>query len=261
MDTQIQSTDHFQFNIENTIEQITRELDISIDQSKIVDIIITNQENGRIKFYCEGENQDIQSYIKRVVTNYNRQNNYLRNIQIERDNDEWEKLFEKLNNWANRFFISKGFSVEQVINESAFGLASEAALAILNANFPYDVEFDSWAFIILENCCLKYMRSNMKKSVIPPQKIVYFEDYENCDISDNENIPGEIIESKFDDLLFAINHLTPLRKQVIKFRYFENFQPEKIAEIMGKTPSAVYSLQFNALQDLRKILIENGILY
>ena len=222
-------------------------------------ILEANNENGRIDRYSEGDDQKIVEYINKVVDIYNRLHTYINAIQVDRNDDDWAILFEKLTNWANRFFIRKGFAAYQVINNSAFGLATEASMAILTARFPYDVEFDPWAYVILENCCLNYMRYNLKRSVIPAQNIINIDDAFSesfCD-SSSEIEPFQI--DLYTELYRAIDNLTPVRKEVIQSRYFKDMSPEMIADKLKKSTPAIYSLQFNALQDLRKNLQENGI--
>ena len=59
------------------------------------------------------------------------------------------------------------------------------------------------------------------------------------------------------DLLAAISKLSDSRRQVIELIYFDEFSPVEIAARMKKSVGAIYSLQFNALNDLRKILGNN----
>jgi DNA-directed RNA polymerase specialized sigma24 family protein len=42
-------------------------------------------------------------------------------------------------------------------------------------------------------------------------------------------------------------------------RYYEELAPREIAIKTGKTLDAIYSLQFYAIQEIRKILVESGI--
>ena len=55
-------------------------------------------------------------------------------------------------------------------------------------------------------------------------------------------------------LLDALATLTPNRRAALVLRYWEDHSVERVAEIMRTSPSAVKSLCFRGLQDLRALL-------
>jgi RNA polymerase sigma factor (sigma-70 family) len=134
--------------------------------------------------------------------------------------------------------------------------AAEAAMTLLKAHFPYDTEFDPWAHVIVQNACRKFIHKAHKKSVVPEEKKIELDD-ELTDPHDllleasilNKDLGQEISE--------ALDELPEARQTVIRYSYFHEMKPDEIAKKMGKTVGAIYSLRFNALNDLRKILSRN----
>ena len=130
--------------------------------------------------------------------------------------------------------------------------ATEAALRILDAHFPYDTEFEPWAYTIVSMSCLRFFRDGTKKSVIPPQNLVEL-DEELPDLDTARLMEG----TDQSDLLDAISELPDARRQVIQLHYFKGMSLPEIANTLGKSAGATHSLHFNALRDLRKILGKN----
>ena len=61
------------------------------------------------------------------------------------------------------------------------------------------------------------------------------------------------------DLLSAVNKLNSEdRKRFIQLYYFEGLGFQEIAKILDRTTNALYKLHFDALENLRKILLDEG---
>jgi RNA polymerase sigma factor (sigma-70 family) len=138
--------------------------------------------------------------------------------------------------------------------------ATEAAIALMDAHFPYDTEFDPWAHIIVHNTCRKYFRQGRRKSTIPEENLVDLD--KTLDGMEDPAFGNQDYENDLtEDLSEAIAQLTGARRQVIEFIYFDELRPDVIAKNLGKSVGAIYSLLFNALQDLRKNLskIRNNV--
>jgi RNA polymerase sigma factor (sigma-70 family) len=177
-------------------------------------------------------------------------------LQIERTTTAWEPLFKQMVSWAFNFFIKKGFLANIPTQEIATECAAEAAMNILRAHFPYDTDLEPWACVTVQNTCRKYIRGATKKSLIPQQNIVNL-DETLSNIKDPKTQDQEYLKELQGDLLEAIAKLSTSRRQVVEFIYFMELSPVEIAKRMKKSVGAIYSLQFNALRDLRKILSEN----
>lgn len=75
---------------------------------------------------------------------------------------------------------------------------------------------------------------------------------------ESEFIKKETHSSKAQQLLQALNQLTPRQKEVIFLRYFEELEYEEIAAIMDITVKATYKLTARGLEALRQILGVSG---
>ena len=75
---------------------------------------------------------------------------------------------------------------------------------------------------------------------------------------ESEFIKKETHSSQAQQLLQALNQLTPRQKEVIFLRYFEELEYEEIAAIMDITVKATYKLTARGLEALRQILGVSG---
>jgi|GEM_PF-786191 len=222
-------------------------------------ILFSNLKKGRLFSFTEGDPQKVKNYVLKVAEIYARLHDYLVKVQVDRDDLTWGSLFEQLQKLSKSYFIRKGFNPAQVNDEIAFGQATEAAMIILMANFPYDTEFEPWVNVIVQNCCLKYMRSSMKGTVIPAQKIEVLDDVLSETLTNSEEKEQAAERDLLADVITAIEQLPILRKTVINYRYLGGLSSDEIAAKIGKSKTEVYSLHFNAIRDIQKILGLKGI--
>lgn len=61
-------------------------------------------------------------------------------------------------------------------------------------------------------------------------------------------------DERNQQLLQAINQLSDRQREAIYLRFYQNFEYEKIAELMSLEQQSVYNLVFRAIQSLRKKL-------
>jgi RNA polymerase sigma factor (sigma-70 family) len=158
--------------------------------------------------------------------------------------------------WAYNYFLKKGFRADTTTQETATECATEAAMNILRAHFPFDSDFAAWACVTVQNTCRKYIREATKKSIIPQQNIVDL-DETLSELKDPAHQNQEYLKDLRGDILEAIAKLSAARRQVVELIYFTEMSPGEIAQRLNKSIGAIYSLLFNALHDLRKILSEN----
>lgn len=221
-------------------------------------VLDANLERGRIERFLgdDYELSRVDEYIQRVVGFYDALNPKLHGLQIEKDTASWETLGENLQTWAYNYFRRKNFTHGPKTMEIVGECASDAAGIIVNAYFPFDTDFTPWAHRILLNVCGKYIRSALKKSVIPNDVIVPIDDVMGIlpDMSMQDNQRRNEIREELEE---AIEKLSPSRKDVILKRYFEGLSLHEIAAVMERSIGAVYSLHFYALQDLQKIIKDN----
>jgi len=247
--------DDIKTEIENSLIFLSEQKGDEIAK-KIRLILYTNLDRGRIHSFVEGDINLVRDYIWRVAEAYIRLSPFMDKLQSERTTMVWEPLYKQMVSWAFYFFIKKGFATNITTQEIATECATEAAMHILRAYFPYDTDLEPWACVIVQNTCRKYIRGATKKSIIPQQNLIYLEETLS-NIKDPSYQDQEHIKDIQGDLLEAITKLSDARRQVIELIYFNELSPVEIAKRMNKSVGAIYSLQFNALHDLRKILSKN----
>lgn len=220
---------------------------------RIKPILLANLDRGRIHRFLDGKPERTQSYVWQVADGFSTLHVYLHQLQHERDPEAWQPLYERMQTWAYNFFLRKNFAADDHTREIAIECATEAAIHLLNSHFPYDTDFDPWAHILVQNTCRKFIQTSLKKSVVPQEKQVDLED----DLADLNDPPLEaqmLMTELGAELESALAQLSEARRSVVRMLYFDGMDLEEIAEKLGKSTGAVYSLHFNALGDLRKIL-------
>ncbi|HJR79148.1 MAG TPA: sigma-70 family RNA polymerase sigma factor [Anaerolineales bacterium] len=244
-----------QREIETALESLAEEKGMGL-VIRIRSILSANLDRNRIQKFTEGKAVSVEEYIRRVVGNYERLNAYIHQLQIERSNEVWEPLLKNMRKWAYRFLVKKGYQANQVTWEHAKECANEAARSLLGAYFPYDTDFEPWARVVVQNACLKFLRSIGKEIPILEESLDDLEDtlrrFSGPVFRDEDRK-----DRQYSELFEAILQLSDLRRQVIEMKYFQNLSPSEIAEKLGRNVRAIHSLQFHALQDLRKILAQN----
>jgi RNA polymerase sigma factor (sigma-70 family) len=220
---------------------------------RIKPILLANLDRGRIHAFTEGETDRIHAYAWRVADGFSNLHAYLHQLQTERAPDAWAPLYARMQTWAYNFFLRKNFAADDHTREIAIECAGEAAIHLLDAHFPYDTDFDPWAHILVQNACRKFIHKSLKKSVVPQEKQVELED----DLANQNDPPLEakmLMAELGAELGSVLAQLSEARRSVIQMIYFDGLEMEKIAQKLGKSAGAVYSLHFNALADMRKIL-------
>jgi len=220
---------------------------------KVRPIVFSNFDRGRVETFIEGEVDFIQEYVERVIDNYSKLSSYLHRLQIERDDDAWRVLLGQMQSWAYGYFLSKNFIPGEDTLEIAKTQATEAAITILDAHFPYDVEFSPWARVLLIHTCQRYIRKAIRKSEVPSKKVVSIDLVSELTGAQEKNL--ELSGELKLDIIKAIENLPEIRRQVIVMLYFEGKSPKEVSDKLNKSVGAIYSLHFNALNDLRKILM------
>jgi RNA polymerase sigma factor (sigma-70 family) len=218
-------------------------------------ILLANLDRGRVHSFLEGNPGRIPDYVRRVAEAYTSLNPYLHKLQTERSAEAWGPLFERMQTWAYNFFLRKNFARDNRTREIAVECATEAAVSLLNAHFPYDTEFEPWAHILVQNTCRKYIQHAFRKSEVPQDKKVDLDDSDNLASPNEELLEMDALQREAGhEIMEAMKQLSEARRQVIQAIYFDEMEPEETARRMGRSVGAIYSLQFQALKDLRKIL-------
>jgi len=246
------ATEQLQRGLEQALKALAESMGESLAR-QVKLILLANLDRGRLQTFVEEDPARIQAYVWHVAQTFSRLNPYLRQLQTEQDTEAWAPLYERMQTWAYHFFLKKGFRADDHTREIAVECATEATTTVLTGTFPYDTEFDPWAHIIVQNACRKYIHRAFKKSVVPEDKKVELDE----ELTDPHELlleAGALQKEAGRALLEALNQLSEPRRTVIQSIYFEELSPQETAQKMGKSVGAIYSLQFHALNDLRKIL-------
>jgi RNA polymerase sigma factor (sigma-70 family) len=240
--------------LEKAIETLAKHKGLDL-ATKIKSILYANLDRKRLQRFMEKDLGSVNEYVNQVLEKYELFSSYIHQLQIERSNEAWEPLLKNMQKWAYRYLVRNGYSENKVTWENAQECASDAARSILKAYFPFDTDFEPWARVVVQNICLKFMRSSATSVPIVEESL---EDLEGALQSlSSTTFSDEFHQGDEHDALFeAMSQLTDLRRQVLEMKYFHGLSPNEIAIQMGKTVRAVHSLQFHGLQDLRKIFAQ-----
>ncbi|MHC1739502.1 MAG: RNA polymerase sigma factor [Anaerolineaceae bacterium] len=215
----------------------------------------------RLTLFIENDLSRVEDYVQLIFKKFNLWHDYVNNIQCVRDTAEWEPLYKNLIHYAYRYFLRKNFDPSISTHDLAEECAGRAAEAILNAHFPYDVDFEPWAYYIVQIQCLRLMRDEMRKKEIPAEKQIELDEEVRITTPDGNIADPVEAEELMRTIEAAIAQLPETRREVLRLKYYEDLPPAEIAKHLGKSIEAVYSLHFNAIQELRKILLETGITF
>jgi len=247
--------------IDDIKAEIEKELeDLAIQKGsdlaeKIRPILYTNLDRGRIQVFIEGNVDLINNYVQHVTDRYEILNPVLHELQVIRSNKAWDPLFEKMLKWAYNFLKKRCLNENMVTRENAAECATEAAVIILKAYFPYDTELDPWTQVILHHACQKFIRKNNRPTKLETSLDELESEFEKLR---DPTVQEKVIQRDLHlTLSLAMKELPESRRELIELMYFHGFSVGEIAEKMGKSVGAVYNLHFNALHELRKILGRN----
>jgi RNA polymerase sigma factor (sigma-70 family) len=221
-------------------------------------IISVNLARGRVRHFLEGQDEVRPGdYVWRVAEIYGRTRPYVYEVQVVKSEVVWQPLYHKLKRWAvglqRSSFHREWFEVEQLAAEGA----TDAATQIIASHFPYDTEFDAWAYTLLRYTLLKQFNRSKRQKQVPEEKLVDL-DTLLPRLGNTAGLSEEQLSNWRFDLLAAMERLTtPARRQVLWLRYFEGCNYEEIAVQLNRTIGAVYKLHFEAIVELRKYFGEN----
>jgi RNA polymerase sigma factor (sigma-70 family) len=244
--------------------EILEELEVELEKirerepvfgEELVCILRANVVEGRIKKFFDSETEDtLADYVERVIFYYKANYRYVSRLQLE-DIDAWRELLEKLGKWAYSFLKKKGVPIQADLYQIATDCANEAGARLAKIQFPYDVNYDSWACRVTQYVCYSYIRRNTEKVK-----------YVDLDITEAAEWLQALSKPDYTnradkrmDLQSAIGCLNSEdRKRIIELYYFEGRSLSEIAEILERSMNATYKLHFDALENLRCIYQEMG---
>lgn len=246
--------DGIKAKIENALQSLAEQRGTDW-AAKIRPIIYANLDRGRVQGFIEEDIDLVDDYVQRVANKYEALNPVIYELQMKRSSKVWGPLFEKMLKWAYNFLKKHSFNEEMVTRDSAAECATEAAVIILNAYFPYDTELEPWVQVILQHACQKFIQKSkgpakLEESLDGPDD----KSDRLMDPTAQDKVSQQDLRSTLSE---AMKELPESRREVIELVYFQGFSSEEIARKMKKSVGAIYNLHFNALRELRKILDRN----
>ena len=239
-------------DIDTALDALENEISSETVQA-IRPILLINLNKKRIHTFLENETGELPQYILRVVDIYSKNAPFLHELQIKKSSASWEKLRSQLQQKAFHYFCRKNFRPDSNTTQIALDCATDTLLGMVNAHYPYDVDFDAWAYIFLLNICRKRIGSLYKQRLEIDKKHTDINDLFSGIADENSQNPFNQ-QALRQDLEKLINQLTLPRQEVIRLKYFEHKSNQEIAHILNKSTNAVYKLHFDAIAQLRKIL-------
>jgi RNA polymerase sigma factor (sigma-70 family) len=244
--------------LQQAIQQVAEQKGEPFARS-IAPIIMTNLDKGRVHHFLDGQaNNQPEAYVWRVCEFYEKYQPYLTQIQGEQDPTLWLSLYNQLKQWSYNSLVNENFSAppDQKLQLAA-DCATMAAGRLLIARFPYDTDFDPWAYVLVQNVTRSYLHKEYKASREEAEHLQPVDDWEEWEAL---LPPHFFAQSQQDEtelrqaLLSVIDQLaSDARKQLILLHYFEGLPLAQIAGELGRSENAVHKLHHDALKNLRKI--------
>lgn len=229
----------------------------------VTPIIFTNLDKGRMQTFLEQQDYSPADYVGRVADKYEQWHEHVYAVQIEKRTEIWQPLYEQLQRWAFHLLPRLGYpnyASHDDKTQRAQACATEAALVLIGAYFPYDVNFEPWAYVLLQNVTRKQMNRRIKPRLEAEAQEVEVDAWHDWlhNLADPAGQEQQHLAELRADLLDSITQLnSKARQQFILLYYFESQSFEQIATQMNKSLNALYKLHSDALENLRKIWRQN----
>lgn len=229
-------------------------------------VLYTNLEKGRLYHFIDGSEQDnsVLAYVCRVADNYEANHAYIVAVQQERNGVLWDGLYVQLQRWAYAYLKRMNFPANCTPKERqqhAQICATEAAINLLTAHFPYDTEFGRWAYVLLQNISRQHIDREWKILSKKEVEVDAWANWFNNIIDPDGEVDQELLTLRHD-LDHAIAQLSSeARRQFIQMYYFEHLPFSEIATRLDRKEDTLYKLHHDAKANLRKILGEQNDIY
>lgn len=255
-------TETVQQAIEQALELLAEQRGAEL-ATAVTPIIFTNLDKGRLHNFLDHQDPTPADYVCRVADKYEQWHEYVHAVQIEKRTDLWQPLYEKMQKWTFAYLPRIGYpgyaGYDDKLQQAQI-CAAEAAIVLLDAAFPYDVDFEPWAYVLLQNVTRKQMDRRIKPRLEAEKQEIEVDAWDDWlhNLLDPAGENEQYLAELRADLLHSVAQLaSQARQQFILLHYFEGRTFEQIAAQMGKSPNALYKLHSDALENLRKIWYEN----
>lgn len=205
----------------------------------------------------------IKRYIDRVVNIYLQEHQRVVRLALP-DPAEWQQLMRLLVVRAYRTLVRLQHSSPRAQDEAA-DFAQQTSEIIFRTFFPFDIPFDAWATVILNNCILQSATRSADLLDRTPKPLsldtVFTPDSQGSPRSLATLLAHPTSEQEFESvevqewLLNAIRLLPSDSQQyVILASFFYEMDDREIAHHINRSIGAVYTIRHRALKRLRELL-------
>ncbi len=139
--------------------------------------------------------------------------------------------------------------------QQAEDIASEAMLKMLEALPRYrfrGIPFSAWVFRIARNCLIDHHRRRKRRTEVSLDTVA------EAPAQDPSPAARAEMSDRQARLQRALMRLTEEQRQVIILKFVEGLDNRAIARVLGRREGAIKSLQYRALQALKRIMQEEG---
>jgi RNA polymerase sigma-70 factor, ECF subfamily len=164
--------------------------------------------------------------------------------------DQLTGLYEEYYNKIARYvFVRIGDRSE------AEDIASEVFVKALDSLKTYQergLPMQAWIFRIAHNLVVDYLRKGKQRAVVPIDAVEI--------TSDTDPVTTAETHIEISRVVKAMERLTEDQREVVRLRFFGGLSSKEVSSVMEKTDGSVREMQSAALEKLRQILNETGMM-
>jgi RNA polymerase sigma factor (sigma-70 family) len=250
-------------DFDESIRQILEDLQQKepIEDLKFVNQVLRkNILSGRLRKVLVNYQLGLEDYVASVVDNVRKYRTYLHELRIEKSDGAWLNLQGKLQEWSYNLFVSWGAFLEYERPDQAYEASVDGILEILKTKYPYDVDFESWAYSLQRNVCRHHVRNASNRANGFNNKLLEIDadDWYEEILPDTKLVPLETDLSKDEESRALLTSITALRQDqqnFVQHYYFDHLSYADISSLMDRKKEALYSLHFDTLRSLRVLMI------
>lgn len=249
--------------IERALDDVAQEYGQTVAHA-VRALIYQNKEKKRLAYFMDNvalkhASRRVRRYVYLVAHNYAAHHSYVQQVQIEQDAEVWDTLFTTIQQWAYAFLLRHKFRPSQETLKLAQEYATDAAMAVLQSDFPYDTEWEAWVRQIVINQCCNHIDTWKQQKVLAEKMGQQLLEGKSPNVL-HDGIEARLTNLEDVTLLHAaIKQLkNPKMRQVIWLRYYGELSSQQIAEVIGSSYRYVDKLHFQAKPLLLKALNDLG---
>ena len=110
------------------------------------------------------------------------------------------------------------------------------------------IPMQAWLFRIAHNLVVDYLRKHTRRKLAPLEAA--------AEVASSDSPEKDVLLTfERQELLEAMERLTPAQREVVSLRFFADLSCEETAQVVKRSNGAVRELQSSALKSLRRVLV------